>query len=64
MFGEDIGTLNVYKRKVINGPLELLWSRSGNLGDFYERADVVVANSTDFDIFQVSSLRDHYIWSQ
>lgn len=56
MFGEDIGSLNVYKRKVINGPLTLLWSRSGNLGDFYERADVVVANSTDYDVFQVRQL--------
>ncbi|KAJ8050665.1 MAM and LDL-receptor class A domain-containing protein 2 [Holothuria leucospilota] len=53
MFGENVGSLNVYKRKVISGPLELLWSRRGNLGDFYERADIVLANSADYDIFQI-----------
>ncbi|KAJ8050465.1 MAM and LDL-receptor class A domain-containing protein 2 [Holothuria leucospilota] len=46
LYGEEIGSISIYTRTQINGPLTLRWRRVGELGDFWERADVPL-NSTD-----------------
>ncbi|XP_030849653.1 MAM and LDL-receptor class A domain-containing protein 2 [Strongylocentrotus purpuratus] len=50
MFGENINTLTVYTREIVNGPLTVLWQRSGEIGDYYERADIVLANRNPFQV--------------
>ena len=50
MFGRSIGSLNVYVRQNIGGSLRKIWSRSGNVGDFYERADIPVSNAKPFQV--------------
>ncbi|XP_071486324.1 MAM and LDL-receptor class A domain-containing protein 1-like [Diadema antillarum] len=50
MYGEDINSLSIYTREIINGPLTLLWQRVGEIGDFYERADIVLTNRNPFQV--------------
>nr|XP_054757008.1 MAM and LDL-receptor class A domain-containing protein 2-like [Lytechinus pictus] len=50
MYGENINTLTVYTREIVNGPLTVLWQRSGEIGDFYERADIVLTNRNPFQV--------------
>ena len=50
MFGVDIDTLNVYMRTATNGLPSLLYSRFGAVGDYWERADIVISASEDFQV--------------
>ncbi|XP_033104873.1 MAM and LDL-receptor class A domain-containing protein 2-like [Anneissia japonica] len=50
MYGENIDTLNVYSRNAVNGPVTLLWSRSGHVGDYWERVDLDLRSNNDFQI--------------
>ena len=50
MFGRTTGTLTVYIRDTINGPLVTLWSKSGEIGDYYERAEVNLAWNNPFQV--------------
>ncbi|XP_071956934.1 MAM and LDL-receptor class A domain-containing protein 2-like [Antedon mediterranea] len=50
MYGEQMGTLQVRQWTAINGPVTLLWSRSGHVGDYWERVDLVLKSSNDFQI--------------
>ena len=50
MFGRTIGSLNVYTRTTIGGPLKLVWTKSGNIGDFFERADIQILEKGSFQV--------------
>ena len=43
MYGEDVDTLNIWMRTNHGGPLKKLWSKTGNVGNWFERADVAVS---------------------
>ncbi|XP_071956933.1 MAM and LDL-receptor class A domain-containing protein 1-like [Antedon mediterranea] len=58
MYGQNIGTLSVYTRTAINGPLTLEWSKSGNLGDYYERGEIVFIKSQAFQVIIESTVGD------
>ena len=50
MFGPDIGSLNVYTRPC-NGCAEtLVYSRSGNVGNFWDRAEVILKSTVPFQV--------------
>ena len=50
MFGTDIGSLNVYTRPC-NGCAEtLVFSRSGNVGNFWDRAEVTLKSKVPFQV--------------
>ena len=51
MFGPDIGSLNVYTRPC-NGCAEtLVYSRSGNVGNFWDRAEVILRSTVPFQVW-------------
>ncbi|XP_022097778.1 MAM and LDL-receptor class A domain-containing protein 1-like isoform X1 [Acanthaster planci] len=50
MFGRTTGSLTVYIRDTINGPLTNLWSKSGEIGDFYERAEITLGWTNPFQV--------------
>jgi hypothetical protein len=50
MFGENIGTLSVYTRDSINGPLQTPWTKSGNIGHYFERAEVTLYWDQPFQV--------------
>lgn len=50
MYGAEIGSLAVYTRTQINGPLTLKWTRIGNFGDFYERGDIILNMDDPFQV--------------
>ena len=50
MFGPDIGKLTVYTRNAVGGPLKPVWTKSGNVGDYYERVDVQIFESSNFQV--------------
>jgi hypothetical protein len=54
MFGRTIGSLNVYTRETIRGQMKKIWSKSGNVGDFFERVDLTINENKPF---QVNSIR-------
>ena len=56
MFGVNIGTLNVYLRDTINGPVQNLWSKSGNVGDYYERTEVILYWDKPFQVIYFSKI--------
>ena len=49
MYGESIGTLNVWLRqgKALNN---ILWSRSGNLGNTWRYGHISIKSRFDFEI--------------
>ena len=52
MFGSDIGSLNVYTRPC-NGCAEtLVYSRSGDVGNFWDRAEVTLRSAVPFQVFK------------
>ena len=42
MFGDDVDTLNVYSRTENGGPLHTMFTKTGNIGDWFERAEMIV----------------------
>ena len=56
MFGSDIGSLNVYTRPC-NGCVEtLVFSRSGNVGNYWDRAEAVLKSTVPFQVRKTSTL--------
>ena len=49
-FGDDIDTLTVYMRTTTNGQPILLYTRFGQVGDYWERADIVIDSDEDFQV--------------
>ncbi|XP_072014818.1 MAM and LDL-receptor class A domain-containing protein 1-like [Amphiura filiformis] len=58
MFGPNIGTLSVHTRDSINGPLQTVWSKSGNIGDFYERVEVALYWAQPFQVIIQATVGD------
>lgn len=52
MFGRGIGSLNVYTRETVTGPMNKIWSKSGNVGDYFERVDLVINETRSFQVKQ------------
>lgn len=50
MFGRSIGSLNVYTRETVTGPMKKIWSKSGNVGDFFERVDLTINENKPFQV--------------
>ena len=50
MYGYDIGSLNVYTRTFVDGPLTLLWTQSGSKGDEWLRRKVVLNVNGPFQV--------------
>ena len=51
MYGQDVGVLNVYTRSTSGtGPLKKVWSKTGNVGDFFERGEVQLYESGNFQV--------------
>ncbi|CAF4949732.1 unnamed protein product, partial [Rotaria magnacalcarata] len=50
LYGEDIGELNVYTRTANGGPMNLIWTKNTEVGDFWDRADLALFNSQPFQI--------------
>ncbi|CAF0741635.1 unnamed protein product, partial [Brachionus calyciflorus] len=48
LYGDGIGSFNIYTRQ--NGILKSVWSRSGNLGNYWRYGHVTVKSSVDFQI--------------
>ena len=54
MFGDHIGSLNVYTRPC-NGCVETnVYSRSGNVGNFWDRAEVILQSTVPFQVWRLS----------
>ncbi|RNA26976.1 MAM and LDL-receptor class A domain-containing 2-like [Brachionus plicatilis] len=49
LFGDSIGTLNVYSRQN-NALSRALWSRSGNFGNFWRYGHVTISSQVDFQV--------------
>ena len=64
MFGRTAGSLTVYIRDTVNGPLVNLWSKSGEIGDFYERAEVALGWDQPFQVKKEDFTRYKYskVW--
>ena len=56
MFGRTIGKLTVYTRNYNGGPLKPVWTKSGNVGDFYERTDIQIFEQQTFQVSFHSNL--------
>lgn len=50
MYGYNVGTLNVYTRTFIGGPLTKIWSQNGEKGDEWLRAKVTLSVAQPFQI--------------
>ncbi|CAF4253279.1 unnamed protein product, partial [Rotaria magnacalcarata] len=46
----DIGELNVYTRTANGGPMNLIWTKNTEVGDFWDRADLALFNNQPFQI--------------
>ena len=53
MFGRGIGSLNVYTRETVTGPMNKIWSKSGNVGDHYERIALMINETKPFQVKKV-----------
>jgi MAM domain, meprin/A5/mu len=50
MYGDHVGSLNVYTRTSIGGPLSLTWSQSYEKGDEWLRAIVALQVQQPFQV--------------
>ena len=50
MYGNHIGSLNVYTRTSVSGAMSKVWSKSGNLGDKWVKAVVPISVSQNFQV--------------
>ncbi|XP_022096408.1 MAM and LDL-receptor class A domain-containing protein 1-like [Acanthaster planci] len=60
MYGIDIGTLTVYFWDTTNGPLTNIWSMSGEKGDFYERAEIILSHNKPFQVLIEATVGGKY----
>ncbi|XP_077978862.1 MAM and LDL-receptor class A domain-containing protein 1-like [Glandiceps talaboti] len=50
LYGLDIQALKIYTRTAIDGPLTMVWSHYGFVGQFYQRAEVPLTPSDNFQV--------------
>uniref|UniRef100_A0A0L8FMM2 MAM domain-containing protein n=1 Tax=Octopus bimaculoides TaxID=37653 RepID=A0A0L8FMM2_OCTBM len=50
MNGFQMGTLNVYTRTSVFGKYEKLWTKTGHVADYWERADVQLTSNQKFQV--------------
>ena len=50
MWGDHIGNFSVKVRNAIGGPETTLWSRNTQMGNYWERAEVVLSSTQDFQV--------------
>ena len=50
MYGQDIGTLNVYVKSPSGKPGVPVWLRSGDRGNIWKIAQVAVTSSSNFQV--------------
>ena len=55
MYGRHIGTLNVYTRTNIAGPMNKIWSKTGDQGDKWVKATASISVSKNFQVSLSSS---------
>ena len=55
MYGRHIGTLNVYTRTNTNGPMNKIWTKSGDQGDIWVKATASISASKNFQVSISSS---------
>lgn len=55
MYGRHIGTLNVYTRTNITGPMNKIWTKTGNQGDKWVKATASISVSKNFQVSLSSS---------
>ena len=46
MYGKNIGSLNVYKRNEVGGSEQLLFSKQKEVGNYWQRLDLKITDST------------------
>lgn len=55
MYGRHIGTLNVYTRTNTTGPMNKIWTKSGDQGDKWVKATAGISVSKNFQVSISSS---------
>ena len=50
MYGTHIGSLNVYVRTSTTGPMNQIWSKSGDQGDVWIKGTVGISVSQNFQV--------------
>ncbi|KAL5006371.1 hypothetical protein ScPMuIL_015177 [Solemya velum] len=60
MYGDTVGSLNVYTRTSLLGPMTKIWGRSGNVGDFFERIDLPLKAAQAFQVVIEGVVGDGY----
>ncbi|WAR02785.1 MLRP2-like protein [Mya arenaria] len=50
MYGAEVNTLMIYYRTEVNGPLNRLWGRRGNQGDYFARSEINIYNTKPIQI--------------
>ena len=61
MYGTHIGTLNVYTRTSTSGPLNKIWTKTGNQGDKWVKATASISVSQNFQVRSAGGVsHSHY----
>ncbi|CAF1593620.1 unnamed protein product, partial [Adineta ricciae] len=60
MYGEDINALNVYTRTNYGGAMNKIWSRVGEVGDYWSRTDLSLIIGQPFQIVLEAVAGDGY----
>ena len=60
MNGMKMGTLNVYIRTTVLGSYRKVWTKSGNVGDVWEKANVKLSSD---QVFQARIVSFVYLFS-
>ncbi|UJR31098.1 hypothetical protein I4U23_018606, partial [Adineta vaga] len=60
MYGEHIGALNVYTRSTYGGEMSKIWSKKGEVGDYWTRTDLPVILGKPFQIVLEAIVGDGY----
>lgn len=63
MYGQDIGTLNVYVKSPSGKPGVPVWLRSGDRGNIWKIAQVAVTSSSNFQVgsFFAETIMNHLL---
>ncbi|CAF1515641.1 unnamed protein product, partial [Adineta steineri] len=60
MYGDDIGALNIYTRTTFGGEMDKIWSKDYNVGDFWNRAEIVLMENEPFQVVLEAVVGDGY----
>ncbi|XP_055957690.1 MAM and LDL-receptor class A domain-containing protein 1-like [Patella vulgata] len=60
MYGPTTGRLNIYTRTADGGQLTLKWTKSGNVGDFFERVDLQLLEPAAFQVVIEATVGNGY----